>query len=235
VRIIRAKDYEDLSHKAASIVAGQLLLKDDSVLGLATGSTPMKMYQELVKMHLEKNLDFSEVKTFNLDEYIGLNPENENSYHYYMRENFFKYVNISPENTFLPNGMAENVEKECEDYELQIRKRGGVDLQILGIGKNGHIGFNEPDLKFEATTHMVKLDQETIKDNARFFATVEEVPKYAISMGIKTIMNAKKIILLIHGSNKVGIVKEALYGKITPQIPGSVLQLHPDVTVIMVE
>lgn len=235
MRIIIAKNYQDLSFKAASIIAGQLLLKPNSVLGLATGSTPLQTYQELVKMYRENNLDFSEAKTFNLDEYIGLTSDDKNSYHYYMDSNFFNHVNIRRSSIHIPNGMAKDLEEECEAYEQQIQKNNGIDLQILGIGKNGHIGFNEPDLKFETATHVVKLDQETINDNARFFSSIENVPQHAISMGIKTIMYAKKIILLVHGQNKHDIIKKALYGEVTPQIPASILQLHQDVTVIMEE
>lgn len=233
MRIVAAKDYNDMSRKAANIVAGQIFLKPNSVIGLATGSTPLMMYKELIRMSAEDGLDFSEATTFNLDEYIGLSTDNINSYHYYMYNNLFNHVNIKKENIFIPNGMTSDIEKECMDYEEKIRQRGGIDLQVLGIGNNGHIGFNEPDVKFEATTHQVKLDQETILANARFFDNIDDVPKYAISMGIKTIMHARKIVLLASGLNKAESLGRALYGGITPEVPASILQLHQDVTVVI--
>lgn len=235
MRIIIAKNYEDMGKKAANIVAGQVFLNPQSILGLATGSTPLSMYNQLIKMHKEVELDFSQVKTFNLDEYVGLPEEDTNSYHYYMSNNLFNHINIKKENVHVPNGMAKDIDKECSEYEETIKNYGGMDLQILGIGNNGHIGFNEPDLKFEATTHLVKLDDETIEANSRFFKTIDDVPKCAVSMGIKTIMHAKKIILLANGSSKAEILAKALYGGITPEVPASILQLHPDVTVIVDE
>lgn len=235
MRIIIAKNYEDMGKKAANIVAGQVFLNPQSILGLATGSTPLSMYNQLIKMHKEVELDFSQVKTFNLDEYVGLPEEDTNSYHYYMFNNLFNHINIKKENVHIPNGMAKDIDKECSEYEETIKNAGGMDLQILGIGNNGHIGFNEPDLKFEATTHLVKLDDETIEANSRFFKTIADVPKCAVSMGIKTIMHAKKIILLANGSSKAEILAKALYGGITPEVPASILQLHPDVTVIVDE
>lgn len=191
------------------------------------------MYKELVKLYNNGDINFSEVKTFNLDEYYGLNKENHQSYHYYMMENLFKHINIKEENINIANGKAESIEKECEEYERKIDNAGGIDLQVLGIGRNGHIGFNEPDLKFEAKTHLVKLDEDTIKANSRFFDSIEEVPKLAISMGIKTIMHTKKIILLASGKEKAEAIYKAVKGKITPELPASVLQLHPDVTLIV--
>lgn len=235
MRIIIAKNYEDMGKKAANIVAGQVFLNPQSILGLATGSTPLSMYNQLIKMHKEVELDFSQVKTFNLDEYVGLPEEDTNSYHYYMFRNLFNHINIKKENVHIPNGMAKDIDKECSEYEETIKNAGGMDLQILGIGNNGHIGFNEPDLKFEATTHLVKLDEETIEANSRFFKTIDDVPKCAVSMGIKTIMHAKKIILLANGSSKAEILAKALYDGITPEVPASILQLHPDVTVIVDE
>lgn len=235
MRIVIAKDYEDMSARAARIVAGQIYLKPNSVLGLATGGTPLSMYKELIRVHQEVGLDFSEVISFNLDEYLGLPIDDEQSYYYYMYQNFFNHVNIKKENTYIPNGMVEDVELECHNYDKGIQKRGGIDLQVLGIGNNGHIGFNEPDIKFEATTHKVKLDEETINANARFFNTLEEVPQFAISMGIKTIMHAKKILLLANGESKAEVLYRALFDGITPEIPASILQLHQDVTVIVEE
>jgi glucosamine-6-phosphate deaminase len=235
MRIAVAKDYEEMSRKAAKIVAGQIFVKPNSVIGLATGSTPLLMYKELIRIHLSDGLDFSEIVTFNLDEYIGLSADNINSYHSYMYDNLFKHINIKRENIFIPNGMATDIERECRGFEENIRTKGGIDLQVLGIGNNGHIGFNEPDIKFEATTHEVKLDEETIMANARFFENIDEVPKYAISMGIKTIMHARKVLLLANGSSKAESLSKALYGGITPEIPASILQLHQDVTVVVDE
>ncbi|MCC5466197.1 glucosamine-6-phosphate deaminase [Pelosinus baikalensis] len=235
MRIVIAKDYEDMSARAARIVAGQIYLKPNTVLGMATGSTPLLMYKELIKVHKEVGLDFSEVITFNLDEYLGLPKEDEQSYYYYMFHHFFNHINIKKQNIYIPDGMAQDVEEECREYDRSIQNMGGIDLQILGIGNNGHIGFNEPDIKFEATTHRVKLDDETIEVNARFFATIEEVPRFAISMGIKTIMHAKKLVLLASGENKAEVLYHALFGGITPEIPASILQLHQDVTVIVEE
>lgn len=191
------------------------------------------MYSELMRMNREEGLDFSSVITFNLDEYVGLREENTNSYHHYMYEKLFKHINIKDENIHLPRGMAQDIEKECEEYEKRIDAAGGIDLQVLGIGNNGHIGFNEPDLKFEAATHIVKLDEETKAANSRFFGSMDEVPDYAVSMGIKTIMHARKIILLASGGNKAEILSRALYDEIKPEVPASILQLHPDVTVIV--
>ncbi len=235
MRIIITKDYEEMSGRAAKILAGQIFVKPNSVIGLATGSTPLLMYKELIRIHRTDGLDFSEAVTFNLDEYIGLSADNINSYHYYMFDNLFKHINIKRENIFIPDGMAADIEQECRRFEENIRKKGGIDLQVLGIGNNGHIGFNEPDIKFEATTHQVKLDEETILANARFFETIDEVPKYAISMGIKTIMHARKVVLLANGHSKAEALSKALYGGITPEIPASILQLHQDVTVVVDE
>lgn len=235
MRIVIAKDYEEMSRRAANIVAGQIFLRPNSAIGLATGSTPLQMYNELIRMYRSDELDFSEVMTFNLDEYIGLSAENINSYHYYMYNNLFNHIDIKKENIFIPDGMASDIEKECRDYEENIDAKGGIDLQVLGIGNNGHIGFNEPAVKFEATTHMVKLDEETILANARFFENIDDVPKYAISMGIKTIMHARKILLMASGYSKAEALYKALYGGITPEIPASILQLHQDVTVVVDE
>ncbi|MBQ1614442.1 MAG: glucosamine-6-phosphate deaminase [Selenomonas sp.] len=235
MRIIITDSYEKMGLEAANIVAGQIYLKPNSVLGLATGSTPVSMYQRLAAVHKSVGLDFSEVTTFNLDEYIGMSPENPQSYHYFMQENFFRHINIRPENVFLPNGMAADMTAEGQRYEKLIEARGGIDLQVLGIGQNAHIGFNEPDVKFAATTHKVELDEETIQANSRFFASTDEVPRYAISMGIKTIMMAEHVILLANGSNKAAAVYKAVCGDVTPEAPASILQLHRDVAVIVDE
>ena len=235
MRVIVTKDYAGMSRKAARLVAGQIYLKPNCVLGLATGSTPLAMYQELVQDYHDSGLDFSEVTTFNLDEYLGLAPDNPQSYHYYMQQNLFSLVNLDPHKTFLLPGQPEDVATACREYDEAIKKAGGIDLQVLGIGKNGHIGFNEPDLKFEATTHLVKLDEETIEANSRFFASENQVPRFAISMGIKNIMYAKKIVLLANGEEKAEAIYRTIYGKITPVTPASILQLHQDVTVIVEE
>lgn len=233
MRVIVTNSYDEMSKEAAKIVAGQIYLKPDSVLGLATGSTPLQMYKKLIAVHEMVGLDFSQVTSFNLDEYIGMSPDNPQSYHYFMKHNFFDFINIKPENIFIPDGMAKDIDTEGRRYDALIEEKGGIDLQILGIGRNAHIGFNEPDIKFEATTHKVKLDDETIEANSRFFENESEVPRYAISMGIKTIMLAKKVVLLASGSNKAEAVYNAVYGSISPSAPASILQLHRDVTVIV--
>lgn len=233
IRIYVVESYEEMSRQAANIVASQVLLNPTSVLGLATGGTPVGMYEELVKKHKEGTLNFSEVTTFNLDEYYPISGDNNQSYCYYMNENLFNHINVDKDNIHIPNGMAEDIETECEEYEEMIQKAGGIDLQVLGIGPNGHIGFNEPDVKFEAGTHKVKLDQHTIEANARFFDSIKDVPTEAISMGIKTIMQARKILLLANGEGKAEIVKNMILGDISPNLPASILQLHGDVTVII--
>lgn len=233
MQIVIVKDYKDMSKEAAEIVKAQINDKANSVCGFATGDTPKGMYRELVELYNNRNIDFADIKAFNLDEYYGLAKENPQSYHYYMTENLFDHVNIKKENINIPNGMAKSIEKECEEYERKIQRAGGIDLQILGIGRNGHIGFNEPDLKFEAKTHFVELDEDTIKANSRFFDSTQEVPTKAISMGIKTIMQARKIMLLASGKEKREAIYKAIKGEITPKIPASVLQLHPNIIVIV--
>ena len=233
MRLIVVKDYEEMSAAAARFVAGQIYLKPNSVLGLATGSTPLLMYQKLVRLHESLGLDFSQATSFNLDEYIGLPIEDKNSYHFFMQENFFRHINIKAEKIFIPNGNAEDIEADCKNYDLLIAQKGGIDLQILGIGNNAHIGFNEPDIKFKATTHKVTLDAQTIQANARFFPSMEDVPRYAISMGIKTIMHARKVVLLANGENKADAIYKTVYGAVRPDAPASILQLHQDVTLIL--
>jgi glucosamine-6-phosphate deaminase len=235
MRIVIAKDYDDLSKKAANILASQITLKPNSVLGLATGSTPMGAYSELLRIYKQGDINFTEVVTFNLDEYYGLDKENSQSYYYFMMENLFKHVNINKSNIHIPNGRAKDIDNECIAYENKIKQAGGIDLQLLGIGRNGHIGFNEPDVKFEAETHLVTLDEDTIEANSRFFTALEEVPRRAISMGIKTIMHSRKIVLLASGEEKAETVNSMINGKITPELPASVLQLHPDVVVLLDE
>ncbi|ACA55763.1 glucosamine-6-phosphate deaminase [Clostridium botulinum] len=233
MRIIVVDNYEKMSKKAAAMIASQVILKPDSVLGLATGDTPIGMYKEIIDIYKNEKMDFSKVRTFNLDEYYGLNRENPQSYYYYMMNNLFNHVNIDENNINIPNGMADNIEIECKEYERKIDKAGGIDLQILGIGVNGHIGFNEPNISFESETHLVNLNEKTIESNSRFFSSKEEVPTKAISMGIKSIIHSKKIILLACGSAKSDAVSKAINGKINPNIPASILQLHRDVVVII--
>ena len=232
MKIIEAPDYQGLSRKAANIISAQVILSPKSVLGLATGSTPLGIYQQLIEWYKKDDVDFSESISVNLDEYCGLSPESDQSYHYYMWENFFKHINIKPENVHIPNGQAKNIDVECAEYDRLISNLGGIDLQLLGLGNTGHIGFNEPDENFDKMTHQVYLKQQTIDDNSRFFASKDEVPRSAVTMGIKAIMQAKKILLVVNGKNKAEIVEKALFGPVTPEIPASILQLHPNVTVI---
>ena len=232
MRIIKAKDYDDMSRKAANIISAQIITKPNCVLGLATGSTPIGTYARLVEQYKQGDLDFSSVTTVNLDEYKGLNRENDQSYYYFMHDNLFSKVNIDLERTFLPDGMEPDAKKACEDYNRVIAATGGVDLQLLGLGHNGHIGFNEPADYFEAETHCVDLTESTITANRRFFASEEEVPRQAYTMGIKTIMQAKKVLLVVSGADKAAIVKEAFFGAITPKVQASVLQLHNDVIIV---
>lgn len=232
MKIIKAKDYNDMSRKAANIISAQVIMKPDCVLGLATGSTPIGMYKQLVEWYNKGDLDFGDVTTVNLDEYRGLPKENDQSYYYFMHHHLFDYVNINPDRTFLPNGMSEDPDAECARYEEVIRATGGVDLQLLGMGHNGHIGFNEPGAAFEKGTHCVDLQPRTIEANKRFFASADDVPKQAYSMGIRTIMMAKKILVIVSGEDKAEALKNSLFGPVTPQVPGSILQMHPDVTVV---
>lgn len=233
MRIIVVDDYEEMSKKAANIIASQLILKPDSVLGLATGDTPLGTYNELIRIYKEGIINFTNVTTFNLDEYYGVDHKNPQSYYQYMKENLFKHINISFDNINIPNGRAQNIVKECNDYEKNIEDLGGIDLQLLGIGRNGHIGFNEPDIKFELKTHIVNLDSDTIKANSRFFNSIDEVPTQAISMGIKTIMHARKIILLASGKEKGEAIYNTVNGIIATNVPASILQLHPDVIFVL--
>ncbi len=232
MRIYKGKDYADMSRKAANIISAQVIMKPDCVLGLATGSTPIGLYQQLVAWYEKGDLDFSEVRTVNLDEYKGLSRENDQSYYYFMHHNLFDHVNLPAENSHLPNGMEPDSDKECRRYSELIRSMGGVDLQLLGIGHNGHIGFNEPGDAFDNDVHCVDLTQSTIEANKRFFASADDVPKQAYTMGIKTIMQAKKILIVASGEDKADIVRDAFFGPITPKVPASVLQLHNDVTLV---
>lgn len=232
MKLYKAKDYADMSRKAANILSAQVIMKPNCVLGLATGSTPEGVYRQLVEWYNKGDLDFSEVISVNLDEYQGLTKENDQSYYYFMNHHFFSHVNIKKENTYLPNGMAEDAQAECNRYNEVIKSVGGIDMQLLGIGANGHIGFNEPDESFGKETHLVKLTDSTIEANSRFFKNKDEVPKYAFSMGIKTIMQSKKILLVANGEAKADALYKALYGPITPSVPASILQLHNNVIVV---
>ena len=232
MKIYKAKDYKDMSRKAANIISAQVIMKPNCVLGLATGSTPIGTYDQLVEWYNKGDLDFSEVTTVNLDEYKGLPRTNDQSYYYFMHQHLFDRVNIDPERTNVPNGMEPDAEKECGRYEELIRSLGGVDLQLLGLGHNGHIGFNEPGEAFEKETHCVDLTESTIEANKRFFASADDVPKQAYTMGIKTIMQAKKILIVVNGENKADIVERAFFGPVTPEVPASILQLHNAVTLV---
>ncbi len=232
MKIIRAKDYDDMSRKAANIIAAQIINKPDCVLGLATGSTPIGTYKELVAAYENGDLDFSQITTVNLDEYKGITKDNDQSYYYFMNDNLFSKVNIRKEYTFLPDGMEPDSKKACEEYDAIVAKVGGQDLQLLGLGHNGHIGFNEPSDVFKAGTHCVDLTESTIKANQRFFASYDDVPKQAYTMGIKTIMSAKKILVVVSGKDKAEILKEVVNGPITPKVQASVLQLHDDVIIV---
>lgn len=232
MNIIRAKDYKDMSRKAANIISAQIIMKPDCVLGLATGSTPLGTYAQLIDWYNKDDLDFSRVSTVNLDEYRGLPKDNDQSYHYFMHHNFFQHINIRLDHTFVPDGMEADSDRACRAHEDIIRRLGGVDLQLLGLGNNGHIGFNEPGSAFEKETHLVDLTESTISANARFFEKPEDVPTQAYTMGIKTIMQAKKILVVVNGSGKADIVAKAFWGPVTPQVPASILQMHPDVTLV---
>lgn len=233
MEIIITKSYAEMSQLAGAMIERQLLRKPSSVLGLATGSTPVGLYQDLVRRHKEGGLDFSKVISFNLDEYLDLPPSHEQSYRYFMDQNLFKHINIDPKNIHVPYGHAEDVEEFCAWYEAEMVRVGGIDLQILGIGGDGHIAFNEPGSSLGSRTRLKTLTRQTIEDNARFFRDETEVPHFAITMGVGTIMEAKEIILLANGKKKADIVAEAIEGPITAQLSASVLQMHPYVTVIV--
>jgi glucosamine-6-phosphate deaminase len=225
--------YDAMSKEAASIVADRLRRKPNLVLGLATGSTPLGLYQELIRMHKEEGLSFAKVTTFNLDEYVGLPRTHDQSYYYFMWENLFKHIDIDPRYIHVPDGMANDVESHCEWYDNEIRKWGGIDLQILGIGANGHIAFNEPGSSLGSRTRIKTLTEQTIKDNARFFTAMEEVPRLAITMGIGTIMEAKEVILLANKTSKADAIKSAVEGPITHMVPASIIQMHRKAYVII--
>ena len=232
MEVIIKNNYEEISKLAADYLINTVKAKNNAILGLPTGSTPIGMYQEVINRYKD-NISFQNVRTFNLDEYVGLDKSNINSYRYFMDENLFSHIDIKEENIHIPNGVARDIEKECINYENLLKTTGQMDIMYLGIGQNGHIGFNEPEDFFEPFTHMVKLTEDTIEANKRFFDDLESMPKTAITMGIKTIMSAKKIILLASGSSKAQAILKTVKGKITPRVPASVLQLHDNVTLII--
>lgn len=232
MKIYCGENYKEMSRKAANIISAQIITKSDCVLGLATGSTPIGTYDQLVEWYEKGDLDFSEVTSVNLDEYKGLSGENDQSYRYFMNKHLFDRVNIDKSRTFVPNGLEEDSQKACEEYNEIIHRLGGIDLQLLGLGHNGHIGFNEPGDAFEKETHCVNLTERTIEANKRFFEKESDVPRQAYTMGIKTIMQAKKVLVIVSGEDKADIVCKAFAGPITPEVPASVLQLHNDVTLV---
>ena len=236
MRVIVEKDYDTMSKVAANIMKEEINKNPSIVLGLATGSTPIGTYKELIRLHKEEGLDFSNVTTFNLDEYVGIDEKHPNSYHYFMKDILFDHININLENTFIPDGKAEDLHDYCKQYDKLIKEKGGIDLQILGIGENGHIAFNEPDEELNVGTSIVNLTESTIEANSRFFDSIDEVPKTAITMGIGSIIKAKNIMLLASGKNKSKVIKQLLKAdKITTKLPASMLLLHPNVTVIVDE
>jgi len=232
MKIVCGKDYKAMSRKAANIISAQIILKDDCVLGLATGSTPIGTYEQLVEWYEKGDLDFSRVSTLNLDEYRGLSANHPQSYRYFMNKQLFERVNIDISRTHVPDGLEPDSDKACSEYNRIIHEMGGIDLQLLGLGHNGHIGFNEPGIAFETETHCVDLTETTMKANKRFFEGDEQVPAQAYTMGIKTIMQAKKILVVVSGEDKAEIVNKAFRGPVTPEVPASVLQLHNDVTIV---
>jgi len=235
MKIIITKNYEELSKVAANEMAEIIKSNPKAILGLATGGSPIGMYKELIRMNKEGEIDFSTITTVNLDEYIGLSGEHTQSYRYFMNENLFNHINIDKKNTYVPNGLAENIEEECKNYDAKIADLGGTDVQLLGIGNNGHIAFNEPNQELVAGTHLTRLTEDTIKANARFFDSIDEVPKTALTMGLGGIMKSKKIIVIASGEGKAEAVKAMVSGKISTNMPASMLQMHRDVVVIIDE
>lgn len=234
MNVIISPNHEESSKKASIQIANQILTKKNSVLGFATGSSPLNMYKNLINYFNTGILSFSDITAFNLDEYIGIDKKHKNSYYYFMKENLFDHIDINQDNCYIENGMSKDVEKECSIYEDMINGAGGIDIQILGIGTNGHIGFNEPSEEISPKTHVVELTQSTINSNSKYFTDID-MPTRAITMGIATILKSKKIILLATGKSKAKAIYETVYGKITPTVPSSLLQLHPDVTVYVDE
>ena len=233
MEVVIAKDYDELSRRSGRLVADIINTKPNAVLGMATGSTPMGLYQELARMHREEGLDFAQVTTFNLDEYVGLPPHDARSYHSFMHEHFFQHVNVAPANIHIPSGTTHNFEAFCRWYEQRIAERGGIDVQILGIGSDGHIAFNEPGSSLHSRTRLKTLAQQTIDDNARFFESREDVPTYAITMGVGTVLDARRLVMLANGQHKAWAVAQALEGPVTTMITASALQMHPIVKVFL--
>ncbi|HTI04768.1 MAG TPA: glucosamine-6-phosphate deaminase [Gemmatimonadales bacterium] len=233
MEVIVQKDYKALSRVAAEVIAEVLNTKPNAVLGMATGSTPLGLYQELVRLHKERQLDFSRCTTFNLDEYVGLNVTHPQSYHYFMHEHFFRHVNIQPQNINIPSGTTSNYPAFCQWYERRIAECGGIDVQILGIGTDGHIGFNEPTSSLSSRTRLKTLSEQTINDNARFFERREDVPVYAITMGVGTILEARKLILIASGKSKAKAIAQAVEGPVTSMVTASALQMHRDAIVVV--
>lgn len=232
MKICRTNDYKDMSRKAANIISAQIISNPTSVLGLATGSTPIGAYDQLIEWYKKGDLDFSEITSVNLDEYKGLGADDGQSYRYFMNHHLFNHINIRKEHTFVPNGLESDSNKACEMYNQIIKSVGGIDLQLLGLGHNGHIGFNEPSNIFEKETHCVDLTPSTIEANKRFFAKLEDVPTQAYTMGIKTIMQARNILVVVSGEDKADILEKVVNGPITPEVPASILQLHSNVTIV---
>ena len=232
MKIIETRDYDHMSRQAANIISAQVILKPASVLGLATGSSPVGTYRQLVERYQKGDIDFSAVRTVNLDEYVGLGPESDQSYVYFMRANLFDHVNIDLKSTNIPDGLNGDEAAECARYDALIRSLGGIDLQLLGLGPNGHIGFNEPDEHFPKGTHKVELSRATIEANKRFFSRADEVPGFAYTMGVRDIMQARRVVMVVSGAGKAEIVKAAFSGPVTPRVPASILQLHRDFTLV---
>ena len=232
MRIYECADYRAMSRQAANIISAQVIMKPECVLGLATGSTPIGVYDQLVEWYNKKDLSFLRTRSVNLDEYRGLSGTHEQSYRYFMQTHLFNRVDIRPENTNVPNGLAVDTDAECARYDKVIQDLGGIDLQLLGMGRNGHIGFNEPCDAFIMGTHLVNLTESTIEANKRFFASEEDVPRQALTMGIMHIMQAKKILVVVSGEDKADAVAKAFAGPVTPQVPASILQIHPDVVLV---
>ena len=235
MKVYTVRTKREMNPVAALTIASLVRRKPDAVLGLATGSTPIGVYRELVRMHREEGLDFSQVKTFNLDEYLGLPKDHRQSYRHFMWRHLFRHINIKPENTHVPKGLPQDPFSFCQWYEEEIERAGGIDLLLLGIGRNGHVGFVEPDEILIVRTSIVRLSEITIKDNARFFRHIDEVPKYAITMGIGTILSGRSILLLANGENKAEAIAKAIEGPVTTQVPASLLQLHHDMTFVIDE
>lgn len=232
MKIIQVKDYKEMSQKASEVIIHKVKQEDRINLGLATGGTPKGLYKAMIEDHRKNGTSYQHVTTFNLDEYIGLEEQNPNSYHYYMSESLFNHIDIPKSQTYLPNGLADDYNHECERYDRLIKALGGIDLQVLGIGQNGHIGFNEPGTSFQSSTHIVTLEESTRKANARYFNTLDNVPTHAITMGISSIMNSKEILLLVSGEEKADAMQKLLHGEISEDFPASVLKRHSHVTII---